>query len=155
MVTNYSFSYDTGDEQKQLHYVMRAVVVEVLLFGFTEKAWVLPTQTIVILVTPLVIYSNRELPYFLDCIFAKMCIQYLLILCLCINIPYDSALMVAQNIGIVQVFMIYFLHYVQYVRDMRQYMHVDPYSQYAISREIIHAALITESAAEAAEGDES
>ena len=154
MKTNYSFSYYAGNDQKILWNVLVMATVEGISMGFSQISWILPAQTAVILATPFVIYSNRSLSYFLHCVFSKFIMQYLIILFVQIKMPYYSALILAQNIGGLQIFLIFLTHYVNYRSDGLGYVWVDPYIPYAISREVLHASLITKPVASALEGDE-
>jgi hypothetical protein len=154
MKTNYSFSYEAGNDQKMLWNILTMATVEGVSMGFTEISWILPAQTAVILATPFIIYSNRTFSYFLHCVLSKMIIQYLILLIVQIKLPYYSALVLAQNVGGLQIFLIFLTHYVNYRSGREGYAWIDPYMPYAISREVLHARLVTQPATNTLERDE-
>ena len=154
MKTNYSFSYYAGEDQKLLWNILAIATLEGITLGFSNISWILPAQTAVILATPFVIYSNRSLSYFLHCALSKFIMQYLILFFVQIKMPYYSALILAQNVGGLQIFLIFLTHYVNYRSEGGGYAWVDPYIPYAISREVLHSRLITQPATNALESNE-
>lgn len=138
--TVYSFSYYSGDEQKFLHSTLKAVVTEIVLFGFQEKASFLPVQSLIILSTPFLIRSNHTLSVFLRSIWVKNVCQYIFLS----FITTEVSLNLVKYMGIVYIGLIYFSHYTQYMDRAIPYIVADPLEPYAIYRQIIHTDSITE-----------
>jgi len=155
MITNYSFSYKAGLEQRNLHTVLRLFAVETLITGVILRCWSLPGQSAIILITPFIINSNRDFSYFLACILVKICLQYTLMFFINLCVNYESAVVVAQSVGLLQIFLIYLSHYYDCIDSRRVYITVDIFYPYAISREIVHARLIAQTIPSATEGYES
>lgn len=130
--TVYSFLYSSGEEQEFLHKTLKAVMAEIILFGFQEKTSFLPSQTIIILTMPFIIRSHHTLPHFLRCIWIKNICQYLFLS----FITNDISLNFVKYMGIAYTGLMYFSHYTQYVESAKV---VDPLQPYAIYREVIHA----------------
>jgi hypothetical protein len=54
------------------------------------------------------------------------------------GISYESSIKVVQNIGLLNIFVLYLSHYVSYMHKTDEFQHVDPLSPYAISRDVMH-----------------
>ena len=135
--TVYSFLSSSGEEQKFLHKTLKAVAVEIILFGFQERTSFLPSQTLAILTMPFIIRSNHTLPHFLRCIWVKNICQYLFLS----FITNAISLNIVKYTGIAYIGIMYFSQYMQYVEPARA---LDPLQPYAIYREVIHADSITQ-----------
>jgi hypothetical protein len=134
--TVYSFLYSSGEEQEFLHKTLKAVAVEIFLFGFQEKTSFLPSQTLAILTMPFIIRSNHALPFFLRSIWVKNICQYIFLSLITNNISLN----IVKYTGIAYIGLMYISHYMLYVERATA---VDPLQPYAIYREIVHS--VTES----------
>ena len=142
MITNYSFFYYAGDDQKHLWHIVGAAAIEAFLLYRTTTA--IPIQTACILATPFIIVSNRELPYFLGIVQAKMIVQVILFYFnKVLAIPTEDSYPIVSNFGFTLILLMFAQHYVDYFSRSVDYIHADPFTPYAISREIKHAGLIT------------
>ena len=139
--TFYSFSYNSGEEQKLLYNTLKMVAVEIILFGFKKRTYFLPSQSLTILITPFIIYSNHSLPHFLECIWVKNIVQYTLLGFASSDIILD----VSKYFGIIYILFLYITHYLHYVDLRKNYRHLEPLMPYAVYRQIHHAASIAES----------
>lgn len=154
MITNYSFFYSAGDDQKHLWYMTAAAVIEAFLFYRTWAA--IPIQTVCILGTPFIIVSNRQFPYFLGIVQAKMIVQVILFsFNKVLTIPIEDSYPIVSNFGFTLIFLMFVQHYVDYISRSVDYIHIDPFTPYAISREIKHAGLITKPPPDPLERNES
>jgi hypothetical protein len=131
--TVYSFLSSSGEQQKFLQSTLKAVVTEIVLFGFQEKTYFLPSQTIAILIIPFMIRSNHTLPDFLQCIWVKNVCQYIFLS----FITNEASLNLVKYTGMLYIALMYFSHYTTQYLDRTPVL--DPLQPYAIYREVIHA----------------
>ena len=144
MNTNYSFSYYAGDDQKYLWHVAIAASLELLIFYRADHGWSIPIQSACILSTPFVIVSNRALPYFLGLVQTKITIQVIIIyLNALLTIPINNSYPIVSNFGFTLICLMFAQHFVDYFSRSMDYIQIDPFTPYIISREIKHAGLIT------------
>jgi hypothetical protein len=138
MITNYCFSYTAGPDQKFLQIILASIGVETCIAFIHPDAWALPLQSLAMLATPWLLYSERPLPFFLMCVYAKMFCQQLFMNLMMFGISYESSIKVVQNIGLLNIFVLYLSHYVSYMHKTDEFQYVDPLSPYAISRDVMH-----------------
>lgn len=147
MNTNYSFSYDAGEEQKQLWeclavYATELVICTIASLQGSEIVWIFPFQSAAILLCPFIISSNKIYTYFLfnstSLIFIKG--TFMLIM-------RDSILqrfILIRTLAYAHLFILYILHLIQYQSSLYGYRAVDPFQPYAISRELLIAETATD-----------
>ena len=148
MNTNYSFSYEAGEEQKHLWYSLAVYATELVsctiasLLGY-KIVWIFPFQSAAILLCPFIISSNKKYTYFLfnstSLIFVKGIFMLIM----------DDSILQIRTLSYAHIFILYILHFIQYQSSLYGYRTVDPFQPYAISREL----LITETATDTLERD--
>lgn len=139
MKTNYSFSYEAGLPQQHFWNCLGIFGIETTVCSIASMIMnvpivgVFPVQSASILVCPFVLKSNHTYTYFLFhstiMIFTKGVFIFL-------SRGDEEGLLLLRLLAYVHIFILYFLHYVQYQNRLYGYTPVDPFEPYAISREL-------------------
>jgi hypothetical protein len=126
MKTNYSFSYDAGDEQKFLWKVGYCMSAEILVLFMKKTLWVLPCQSILIVSMPFMLPTYQNVSFYLMNVHLRILTNGFLL----ITGIAESDLLIL--IGSMHIWVLIFLSLL-WIRWNR-----DPLEPYAISREIMH-----------------
>jgi hypothetical protein len=158
MITNYSFSYHAGDEQKYLAHTLLLTSFSLVYFSTVsfiqyKYLFTLPLQQVLILTFPFLRKSWHDLTYFLFHARVHLCVTSFCYWMALLDRPGSSLFVSTVFVGYLHLLAIYLVHIVEWQNHAP--FRRDPFLPYAISREVLHVELITKTTTDAREGNKS
>ena len=133
LITNYSFSIYSGSHQKYLWFVGALVSIEHVICFDNRIVWVLPWQSMAFLAIPLILPSQRPLPFYLNHVLIHNIFNAMFAYMTYYDRSgYDLYFEFCKSIGILHIVSILLVSIVPCGYA------IDPLYPYAISREVKH-----------------
>ena len=154
MFCNYSFSYELGPEQRLFWTAMILLSLESIICGLAFLAKVpivecFPFQSASILLTPFIIPSNKTYQYYLYHTIMQIYSKFGLIVLFYNKDTYTSLLEIILIFSYTQIICVYLFNFLIFTKVEK----INSLIPFAISSEIVHAALITKTTADTLERD--
>jgi hypothetical protein len=133
LITNYSFSFYSGNDQRFLWFIATSVAIEFVVCTPYPIAYILPWQSLSIGLLPLIIHTEKTMNFYIyNIIFHHIFNSIFAYIAYYEQESYNDIFQFCVNVGAFQIVILIFISL------LTRGAGIDPLTPYAISREIKH-----------------